>query len=131
MNKSLSLVITDRNPHVRALLCREFGSQGFRVTAAKDGDDVHRALLADPPPDLIILDLEMAGDSGITILEGIQRRLPGLPVVIHTFPMSGVSHPAVFKAAALVEKSGDTAELQAAVKRILNQSDAGLRHERA
>ena len=94
-----SILIADRNPHVRDFLRREFISAGYRVQVAKDGREVLRMIHVDQPPELLILDLDMPYVSGLTILEELQNRKSPIPVVVHTFLTEHAKHPAVQKAA--------------------------------
>ena len=102
-----TILIADRNPHIREFLRRELISAGYRVQLAKDGREVLRMTRVDDSPDLLILDLEIPHVNGLEILEQLQDRGPMLPVVIHTFLTEYANHPAVQKAAAFVEKTGN------------------------
>ena len=102
-----TILIADRNPNIREFLRRELISAGYRVQLAKDGREVLRMTRIDDSPDLLILDLEMPHVNGLEILEQLQDRGPMLPVVIHTFLTEYANHPAVQKAAAFVEKTGN------------------------
>ena len=102
-----SILIADRNPHVREFLRREFISAGYRVQVAKDGRDVLRMIHVDQPPQLLILDLDMPYVSGLTILEELQNRKSSMPVVVHTFLTEYAKHPAVQRAAGFWEKRGN------------------------
>lgn len=58
---------------------------GYRVTRARDDEEL-AALLAGPPPDLVLLDMNLPGRSGLEILATL-RSSPGferLPVVALT-----------------------------------------------
>jgi DNA-binding NtrC family response regulator len=102
-----TILIADRNPHIRDFLRRELISAGYRVQLAKDSRKLLRMTRVDDSPDLLILDLEIPHVNGLQILEQLQDRGPMLPVVIHTFLMEYANHPAVQKATAFVEKTGN------------------------
>jgi DNA-binding response OmpR family regulator len=102
-----TILIADRNPHVREFLRRELVADGFRVLLAKDGREVLKLLDVNERPDLLILDLEIPHVSGLDILKQLQERESLLPVVVHTFLTDYANHPAVQKAAAFVEKTGN------------------------
>jgi CheY-like chemotaxis protein len=115
-----TILITDRNPHIREFLRRELLSAGYRVELAKDGREVLRMTRIDDSPDLLILDLEIPHVNGLEILEQLQDRRPMLPVVIHTFLTEYANHPAVQKAAGFVEKTGNNIDtLKAVIVRAL------------
>ena len=107
MADQFTILIADRNPHVREFLRRELISAGYRVQLAKDGREVLRMTRVDDPPALLILDLDMPYMSGLTILEELQKRKSPLPVVIHTLLTEHAKHPAVQRAAGFLEKRGD------------------------
>lgn len=53
---------------------------GFRVARAFDGDEL-RELVADAVPDLLILDIQLPGESGIEVAETLSRQLPSIPIM--------------------------------------------------
>ena len=102
-----TILIADRNPHVRKFLRRELAADGFRVLMAKDGREVLKLLHVNERPDLLILDLEIPHVTGLDILRQLQEREHLLPVVVHTLLTDHANYPEVQKAAAFVEKTGD------------------------
>jgi DNA-binding response OmpR family regulator len=119
MPNGFTVLITDRNRHVRNFLRREFIAEGYQVEVAADGRELLRKISEADPPDLLILDLEITPLGGAAILRRIQRQHPKLPVIIHTFTTEESSHPAVRKAAAFVEKAGNVEFLKKVVEREL------------
>lgn len=74
------LLIVDDDRETRDLLSMYFAEQGFDVAAVKDGPDMD-AWLAANPTDLVILDLMLPGEDGLSLA----RRLRGnykLPIVM-------------------------------------------------
>jgi DNA-binding response OmpR family regulator len=53
---------------------------GFRVSRAFDGDEL-RELLAESTPDLLILDIQLPGESGIEIAGSISPYIPNVPIM--------------------------------------------------
>lgn len=102
-----TILVADRNPHVRTFLGRELAAEGYRVLTAGDGRELLSMLSVNDLPDLLVLDLEIPDVSGLQILMQLQDREPLLPVVVHTFRTEYADHPAVKKAAAFVEKTGN------------------------
>ncbi|NOX69379.1 MAG: response regulator [Gammaproteobacteria bacterium] len=66
------LLVVDDDEGIRDLLCRYLAEQGFRVAAAADGPAMDQ-WLADNTPDLVILDLMLPGEDGLSLA----RRLRG------------------------------------------------------
>lgn len=76
----LQLLVVDDDPGIRELLCRYLGEQGFRVAAVEDGNSMD-AWLAENSADLVVLDLMLPGEDGLSLA----RRLRGdhkLPIVM-------------------------------------------------
>lgn len=119
MSDDFTLLITDRNRHVRNFLRRELIAEGYQVEVAADGRDLLRKISVAGPPDLLILDLEIPPLGGAALLRKIQRQHPKLPVIIHTFTTEESSHPAVRKASAFVEKAGNAELLKKVIEQVL------------
>ena len=73
-----SLLIVDDDDAVREVVGRVFERAGARVESARDGEEAQRRLLA-RAFDLVVLDLEMPGRTGLEVLEAGEN-LP--PVVV-------------------------------------------------
>jgi len=74
------LLVVDDDKGIRDLLSRYLAQQGFRVDAVADGQAMD-AWLTDNSPDLVILDLMLPGEDGLSLA----RRLRGdrnLPIVM-------------------------------------------------
>jgi DNA-binding NtrC family response regulator len=121
MPEGFTVLITDRNRHVRNFLRRELLTEGYRVEVAADGRDLLRKISIAEPPDLLILDLEIPYSGGPAIVERLQRVNSGLPVIIHAFATEDASHPAVQRTAAFVEKMGNTDRLKETVLQVLKE----------
>ena len=84
MSRTVLCVEGDRN--LCRILAKALGGEGYRVQTAFDGVEA-LAVLAEVPPDLVLLDVALSGHSGLDVLEKI-RDLPeprgGVPVVLIT-----------------------------------------------
>lgn len=57
--------------------------QGWRVVVVDNPQQaLARALDADDPPDLVVTDFNMPGESGLDLAQALRERRPGLPVII-------------------------------------------------
>lgn len=119
MTTPFRILIADRNRHVREFLRREFREAGYSVQIARDGKEILMMLDVNEPPDILILDLEIPLLDGLEIVEVLHERVPPLPVVVHAFLAEHSNEPALKKAAALVEKKGDTNLLKKTVLEVL------------
>lgn len=76
------ILIVDDDPGIRRLLTRYLSEHGYLVTGAADGREMRRALDA-AIPDLIILDLMLPGEDGLTLFRTLNA--DGIiPVIILT-----------------------------------------------
>ena len=76
------LLIVDDDPEIRDLLARYLKKHGYRVDPAADGREMHRAL-DDGRFDLVVLDLMLPGDDGLTLCRDLRAR-SDLPVIMLT-----------------------------------------------
>ncbi len=74
------ILIVDDDAPLRDLLRRYLGEQGFEVTAVADGHDM-QAFLRDHAVDLVVMDLMLPGEDGLTLTRNLQAR-SDLPVLI-------------------------------------------------
>jgi len=80
---ALSVFLVDDDEDVRFLMARMLRRAGVRgVRAFAGGAAVLAGLRAEAPPDLVILDQNMPGMTGIQTLERIRETWPELPVLI-------------------------------------------------
>jgi CheY-like chemotaxis protein len=80
------VLVIDDDANNRDLLKRVFEPEGTRVSEATDGQSGLDWLNANPPPDLVILDLMMPTMDGFTFLDALRQnsRFDALPVVVLT-----------------------------------------------
>ena len=72
MNAPLSILVVDDEPDLRALLADYLGLQGFAVRTAASAAELD-ARLAEAPADLIVLDVNMPGETGLAALGRLRR----------------------------------------------------------
>jgi len=82
MNSSEHILIVDDDREIRDLLGRFLDKHGLRVTTAADGQEMKKAL-ADWKIDLVVLDLMMPGEDGLTLCRNL-RTHSNLPVIMLT-----------------------------------------------
>lgn len=105
-----TILISDRNRHVREFLKREMTAEGYRVRLAKNAQEVMYWAYQPERLDLIILDLDLPDAGELGLLEKLENRIPALPVVVHGFSLDYTYSPTVMHAAAFVEKKGNSIE---------------------
>ena len=77
------VLVVDDDPRVRAMLARYLKGEGFRVGEAGDGTAM-RACLARDTPDLVLLDLNLPGEDGLTLARELRAAHPALGLVMVT-----------------------------------------------
>ena len=78
----MHVLVVDDDPRIRAMLRRYLVEEGFRVSEAADGDAM-RAALDDGPVDLVLLDLMMPGEDGISLARHVRQR-SDIPIIMLT-----------------------------------------------
>ena len=76
------ILVVDDDPKIRTLLRNCFETDGFQVSEAGDASDVEEAFRGQPP-DLVTLDINLAGDNGFDIVRNL-RRSHDVPVIMVT-----------------------------------------------
>lgn len=112
MKEAFTILIADRNPHVRSFLQREMTREGYQVHVAEKTQDVLRWIGAAGPVHLVIFDPDLADAASSSLLEQLQQTLPATSVVIHThYPHALPGRPEdQSKFVSVVEKSGNSIE---------------------
>lgn len=78
------ILLVDDDAQIRQLLGEQLSRQGFRVSAAGNGREM-RAVLAQSPVDLVVLDLMLPGEDGLTLFRALKdSELRAVPVVMLT-----------------------------------------------
>jgi len=80
---SQHLVIVDDEPQIRDLLSMYLVKQGYRVSTAADSAELEKILGVDPV-DLVVLDIGLAEEDGLRVLDQLKTNRPGLLVVMLT-----------------------------------------------
>lgn len=74
------ILVVDDEPDIREILNLLLNSNGYEVFSASDGENAIRLLKENPSTDLIILDVMMPHEDGITVLKKIREfsKIPAL-----------------------------------------------------
>lgn len=128
MNNTYSILIADRNRHIRDFLRREMLAAGYHPELAKDGREVLKWIRSGEIFDLIILDPDLPDAGEIKILKTLQDQIPTLPIVIHTFLSDFTQLPAVVRPLAMVVKNGDSIDN---LKKVIAQTLEASRPKRS
>ncbi len=121
----ISILIVDRNPHVREFLQRELQHQGYAVLAAGSAGDMLAYLAGSAAPGIVVLDPDLPDQGGLPLIKRLRREFPDVCLVVHAHGGEGGLDRS---GAPVVEKDGRTGPLLEAV-RLAARDCAGLVRE--
>ena len=82
---SIAVAIVEDNPEIRRNLSRYIDeAPGFRCACACASGDEALRLLPQSPPDVVLMDIQMPGMSGIACTASLKKLLPSVPVMMLT-----------------------------------------------
>jgi len=81
--KTASVLVVDDDPEMRALVLDVLRNEGYEVVEAKDGTEAVLALRA-REFNVILMDKNMPGPSGLDLLPGFQRVCPRSRIIMMT-----------------------------------------------
>ncbi len=120
--KKATILITERNPHVREFLKREIAAEGYDVRLAENGREMLKSVYQKEPIALLIIDPDLPDPDVDRILMELQDRVPRIPVIFHTFSPDFVQYSSTMEDAVFVEKKGSSIlELKQMVETLLNR----------
>ena len=82
-NRTDKILVVDDDARIRDLLRRYLTQEGFEVMVAEDGKALNRILLRDTV-DLIVLDLMMPGEDGLSICRRLRAANERTPIIMLT-----------------------------------------------
>jgi two-component system OmpR family response regulator len=120
------LLVVDDDREIRDLLARFLAKNGYRVTGARDGAEMTKAL-AEWRIDLVILDLMLPGEDGLTLCRRL-RASSALPVLMLTAKGEEVDRIVGLEVGAddYLPKPFNPRELLARIRAILRRAGSGL-----
>jgi len=126
MDKPHTILVADRNSHVREFLKRELIAEGYDIRLAKSSREILKLAYRLQPLDLIILDLDLPDIDEESLFSKLQERIPLLPIVIHSFQSDGVKNSVNYEHVVFVEKKGNSIEkMKKVVDDILSSRKTG------
>ncbi len=82
---SIAVAIVEDNPEIRRNLSRYIGgAPGFRCDCACASGEEALRLIPPSPPDVVLMDIQMPGMSGIACTAALKKLLPSVPVMMLT-----------------------------------------------
>lgn len=110
-----NILVLDRNKNVREFLRREFDRLGYEVELIQDDSELAARLLDGRSPNLVIMDLMLWSEDGLSLLTELHETFAETPVIVYS-SMSECEQESLDRgAAAFVDKQGEIKGLLAAV----------------
>ncbi len=124
------VLVVDDDMVLRDLVVRYLGQNGFSVVGASDGSAMHRHL-SDHPVDLILLDIMLPGEDGLSLARGL-REHGGPPVIMLSARGEAVDRIVGLEVGAddYLAKPFDHRELLARVRAVLRRAQTQPRKGR-
>ncbi len=131
--RSPQILICDDEPLLREMVAEYFEERGYGVLQSATGAEM-RAVVEDLAPDIVILDLRMPGEDGLTALRQL-RAQNDIPVIMLTAAAETIDRVVGLELGAddYVGKPVDLRELEARVKAVLRRrttDQSGARQHR-
>ena len=125
MSAGPHILVVDDHREIRDLVSRALTKEGFRVSTAADGKAMHQ-VLADARIDLILLDLMLPGDDGLTLCRDLRAK-SAIPIIMLTAKGDEVDRVIGLEMGAddYLAKPFGTRELTARIKAVLRRAQAG------
>ena len=83
MNDNGHILIVDDQREICDLVQEYLSGEGYRVSTAQSGGEM-RKVMAQSPVDLVILDLMLPGEDGLTLARSLRQDLPNVGIIILT-----------------------------------------------
>jgi DNA-binding response OmpR family regulator len=125
MSGPVHIVVVDDEPEIRIMLSDYLGHAGFRVSTAEGGAAM-RQLLAEESADLVILDITMPGEDGLSLARFLREHTKGVGIVMLTAADGVVDRIVGLEMGAddYIAKPVDLRELLARVRSVLRRLQA-------
>jgi len=117
------LLIVDDEKDLRLLYASELEDEGYETVSVGTAAEAAE-LLRTNNFDAVILDIQMKGESGLDLLQGIVREKSDLPVILCTAFSCYKDDFSSWLADGYVVKSSDLSELKSEIRRVLTKKSS-------
>jgi DNA-binding response OmpR family regulator len=114
------ILVVDDETFIRMLYKKELESEGYTVLTAADPEEA-MAILQSGRPDVVILDIELGDENGLTMLNRMRREYRDCAVILNTAYSTYKSDFQTWLADAYLMKSSDMKPLKDQVKILLEK----------
>lgn len=120
------ILVVDDERSLRILYKRDLESDGYAVVTAENGPEAS-AVFERESPDLVVLDVRMPRENGLTTIGRLLGDGRRVPVVLNSGYVSYKDDFASWAADAFIVKSSDTGELRTKIRELLTAGVGGRR----
>jgi len=110
------ILLVDDEEHIRVLYQEELKEEGYDVVTAATGHGLLN-MIAGERPDVVVLDIRLADENGLELLQEIRNTYYDLPVILCSAYESFKKDVTTIAADAYVVKSSDLNPLKKAIRR--------------
>jgi DNA-binding response OmpR family regulator len=123
MSQNQHIIIVDDEAPAREMVGDYLKMHGFAVTLCDGGKSLRGAIETGAPPDLVVLDLNMPEEDGLSIIRDLKRR-NNVPVIMLTATASPIDRVVGLELGAddYVAKPCELRELMARIRSVLRRS---------
>jgi DNA-binding response OmpR family regulator len=123
------ILVIDDDPAICRMVARILASSGHDIIEANDGEEGLNLFRGDPP-DLVVTDLLMPKQEGITTIMEMRREAPSVAIIAMSgngqgYGMNYLDYARKLGADAMLPKPFRPAELKALVNKMLAGEDGG------
>ena len=122
MTTEARIAVVDDDPHTRETVADYLALHDFDVVAL-DGGAALRTEMVDRAPDLVVLDLHMPGENGLSVLRWLKEEQGGVPVIMLTSTASPIDRVVGLELGAddYLAKPAELRELVARIRSVLRR----------
>ncbi len=128
VNAKATILVVDDEPDVREVLEEYLGAQGYSVVGAENAAAA-RAAATKQPIDLVLVDIHMPGEDGLSLARHLRERYAKIAIVMLTSASTVVDRIVGLEMGAddYIPKPFDPRELAARVKSVLRRTSSATR----
>jgi len=118
------ILVVDDEVRIRELLCKALGKEGFEVTSVPSAEQSLEVIFHEPF-DLVLLDIRLSGESGISVLKKIREFQKQIPVVVYSGALTAELEKEARTAGAneVLSKNIDIIQLVGQIKKIVKAKE--------
>lgn len=114
------IFIVDDEENIRLFYSEELKDEGYDVATAAEGYNLVERI-REEKPDVVILDIKLAGHNGLDLLQEVRKEFYDLPVILCSAYSSFKGEMRTYSADTYVVKSSDLTELKKEIRKALEK----------